>query len=452
MRSVMILCAAACAVVSLAAAEFRAGVGRELITPSTPFWLSGYASRTRPAETVRSELWAKALALEDPAGQRLVLVTTDLIGLPREVSDAVATRVTERYGIARDALILNSSHTHAGPAVWPNLKVMFDLDAEDTRRAREYAEGLREILTRVVGAALADLGPARVELGRGEAGFAMNRREPTPGGIRLGVNRPGPVDHEVPVLKVSGPEGGLRAVLFGYACHCTTLGGDFFEIDGDYAGVAQRVLEAAHPGGTALFVMLCGGDQNPQPRGTLALAQQHGEELAHAVEQVLAGDLQPVRPEIRTAHREVDLDFAPHTRTVFEEEQAQSANRFARRRADLMLEAYDAGEPVRSLRYPVQAARLGGEVTFLALGGEVVVDYALRAKAEYPEANLVVAAYCHDVACYIPSARVLREGGYEAVDSMIYYGQPGPFTESVEGKVFAAINQVLTTVSESAAE
>lgn len=451
MRHPILAWAAVCAVASLSAAEFRAGVGREPITPSLPFWLSGYASRAKPAETVRSELWAKALALEDPTGNRLVLVTTDLIGLPRQISDSVAERVAERYGITRAALVLNSSHTHAGPAVWPNLKVMFDLDAENTRKAREYAERLEVVLTRLVGAALADLAPARIEWGRGTAAFAMNRREPVAERIHLGVNPAGPVDHEVPVLRVSGSKGELRAILFGYACHCTTLGGDFFEIDGDYAGVAQRLLETAHPEGTALFLSLCGGDQNPQPRGTLALAEQHGEALADAVKRVLGGDLQRIKPQIRTAHAEVGLDFAPHTRATFEAE-LQSANRFARRRAELMLEAYDAAAPVRDLLYPVQAARLGDELTLLALGGEVVVDYALRAKAEYPEANLVVAGYCYDVACYIPSTRVLREGGYESVDSMIYYGQPGPFAECVEGKVFTAINQVLTQVSMPTAE
>lgn len=430
----------------LSAAGFQAGVAREMITPPTPFWLSGYASRSQPAPTVRSDLWAKALALEDPSGRRWVLVTADVIGLPRGLSDAVAVQARERHGLERAELILNASHTHAGPAVWPNLQVMFDLDAEDRQRAKEYAEELQEKLTGLVGAALSALAPATVDIGRGTAGFAINRRQAVSGQVRLGVNPDGPVDHEVPVLKVSGADGALRAVVFGYACHCTTLGGDFLEIDGDYAGAAQRLLEQAHPGAAAMFLTLCAGDQNPDPRGTWALAQRHGKELAASVERVLAGELQRVSPSIRAAHTEVELEFAPHSRDAFERE-AQSENRFQRRRAELMLEAYDAEAPVRGLPFPVQAVRLGNEVTLLGLAGEVVVDYALRAKAEYPEANLVVAAYCHDVPCYIPSVRVLREGGYESVESMIYYGQPGPLAECVEGRVFAAINRVLTAVA-----
>ncbi len=111
-----------------------------------------------------------------------------------------------------------------------------------------------------------------------------------------------------------------------------------------------------------------------------------------------------------------------------------------------MLEAYDSKHPVRTASYPVQAVRLGDRLTVLALGGEVVVDYALRTKQEYPGQDLVVAGYSNEVMSYIPSTRVLKEGGYEPVESMIYYGQPGPYRENVESTIFGAIHSVLKSV------
>jgi hypothetical protein len=249
----------------------------------------------------------------------------------------------------------------------------------------------------------------------------------------------------VPILQVTAADGRLRGVLFGYACHNTTLGGDFYQVDGDYAGAAQRAFEAAHPGAMALFLMLCGGDQNPSPRGTVEHVQQHGEELARAVDKALTGPLRTVGSGVRTAHTDILLDFAPHTREQFQTE-TQSSSPFNRRRAALMLAAYAEGRPMTQLKFPVQAVRLGDDLTLLALGGEVVIDYALRAKKEYPAEDLVVAGYCHDVPCYIPSVRVLREGGYEPDSSMIYYGQPGPLAESVEEKIFGAIHQVMRDV------
>jgi neutral ceramidase len=428
-----------------AAASFRAGLGRVKITPQTPIWMSGYAARSRASEGVMQGLWAKALALVDDKGNKVVLVSVNLIGLPRAISDEVAARVESKHGLARSQLVLNASHTHCGPAVRQNLAVMYDLDAENRSRVETYGAALTDSLVQVIGAALDALAPAELAVGHGSAGFAVNRREPTAQGFRIGVNPGGPVDHDVPVLKVSAPDGSLRVVLFAYACHNTTLGADIYQINGDYAGRAQAELEQTHPGAMAMFVMLCGGDQNPNPRGTLHLVNQHGRALASEVSRVLGTPLQPVRPPIRTAVEVVQLDFAAHSRAVFEEESQQS-NPYRQRRARLMLAAYDDGEPVRQTPYPVQAVRFNRDLTLLALGGEVVVDYAARSKREFPQETLIVAGYCHDVMCYIPSRRVLREGGYEAADSMIYYGQPGSFAESVEETISAAVHRVMKRV------
>jgi hypothetical protein len=253
------------------------------------------------------------------------------------------------------------------------------------------------------------------------------------------------VDHDVPVIAVHGADGKLRAALFGYACHNTTLGGDYYQITGDYAGFAQYELESMRPGVTALFVLLCGGDQNPNPRGTLEHAAAHGKTLAAEVDRVLTAGTTPLTLDLRAAFLVTQLAFAPHSREQYEEER-KSTNVFRARRAEQMLKAYDARVAVRSVLYPVQAIRFSPSVAILALGGEVVVDYALRAKKEYQGLDLIVAGYSNDVMCYIPSRRVLKEGGYEAVDSMVYYGQPGPFTEEVEETVFDAIHTALGRV------
>lgn len=430
---------------ALFSAEFKAGVARVPITPEGPIWMSGYAARKKPSEGVIHDLWAKALALEDRRGNRVVIVTTDLIGLPRAISDAVAARVQKQYGIERARLLLNSSHTHTGPVVRGNLNVMFDLTEEEARKIEHYSRTLTEKLVSVIGAALGRLAPADLSFGQGEARFAVNRREPTEKGIRIGVNPKGPVDHAVPVVRVTDPGGKLVAVLFGYACHNTTLTGEFYQISGDYAGFAQIELEKTFPGAAAMFVMLCGADQNPHPRSSLDLAEQHGRSLAAEVEKVLSGRLQPVRGPLRAAFRIVEPAFAPHTRETFEP-RLNDPNPVRARHARAMLATYDERRPIRRIPYPVQAIRFGNTLTVVALGGEVVVDYALRIKREFPGESIIVAGYSNDVMCYIPSLRVLREGGYEAVDSMLYYGQPGPFNEEIEETVFSGIYDVLKRV------
>jgi neutral ceramidase len=434
------------AALSLAtAADFRAGVSKIDITPQGPIWLSGYANRTHASTGVAHPLFAKALALDDGRGGRVVIVTTDLIGLPRAITDVVAARALKDYGLDRRQLLFNSSHTHTGPVVRPNLTTMFDLGPEDQKRLEDYSRKLTEDLATVIGGALGNLAPAKLSVGHGSAGFAINRRQFNPKGVAIGVNPQGPVDHDVPVLQVTGPDGTLQAVLFGYACHNTTMTGEFYEVSGDYAGYAQSAFESSHPGATAMFLMLCGGDQNPNPRSKPELAREHGQSLAAELTRVLGGAMKPVRPPIRSTYQVIELDFAHHSREMFEEER-NGSNKFKARRAAAMLAAYDERHPLRRTPYPVQAIRFGQELTLVALGGEVVVDYALRAKKEFPKQDLIVAGYSNDVMCYIPSQRVLKEGGYEAVDSMIYYGQPGPFADDVEERIFTAIHQSMKRV------
>ncbi len=425
-------------------AGIEAGVARVRITPDGPIWMSGYAVRNKPSEGVLLDLWAKALALKDEKGNRVVIVTTDLIGLPRSVSDVVAARVQQQYGLDRAALVLNSSHTHTGPVVRDNLNIMWELPPEQLERLRSYGQKLTDDLVTVVGAALGDLKPARLAYGEGTAGFAVNRREKTATGYKIGVNPGGPRDTTVPVLRVTGEKGALRAVLFGYACHNTTLGGNIYQISGDYAGFAQQEFEREHPGATALFLMLCGADQNPNPRGTVELATEYGRTLAREAARVAGGQMKPIEGRLRAAFRIVEPRFAPLTREHFEQELKDSLPARVRH-GRAMLKLYDEGRPIRRIPYPVQAIRFGDTVTLVALGGEVVIDYALRTKREF-KGPIIVAGYSNDVMCYIPSLRVLKEGGYEAEESMMWYGQPGPFDENIEEVVFGGIRSVMRRV------
>jgi len=427
------------------AADYRAGVATADITPKEPVWLSGYASRTRPAEGALQPLYAKALAVEDKKGTRIVVVTTDLIGLPRVITDVVAARLGKEHGIGRANVVFNSSHTHTGPVIRSNLSTMYNLSPDMSAKLDVYARDLTENLFQVAAAALGQLKPANLRYSEGTAGFAINRREAAAAGVRIGVNPKGPVDHTVPVLVVSGEDGKPFAVLFGYTCHNTTLTGEHYKYSGDYAGYAQAELESSMPGTTALFVILCGADQNPNPRSSEQLARDHGRALAEGVKAAAAKPGTPVKGNLRAAYQQIKLNFRSHTREDFVKE-SQSKNRYEVNRAQAMLKAYDEGSPVRTTPYPVQAIRFGNAVTMVALGGEVVIDYSIRIKKQYPKQSLFVAGYSNDVMSYIPSVRILREGGYEAESSMIYYGMPGPYSEDVEESIIGSVKSVMKRV------
>lgn len=419
---------------------FKAGIARKVITPADPAWLNGYASPQRfsPAAGKDHDLWAKAIVFEDQSKQKLVIVTTDVLGLSHEISEDISRSVKEQFGIPRSQILLNSSHTHSGPMIWPSAG-MFDYDTPNMIVVARYAQKLTSDIVELIGEAIANIHPVTVKSGNGSAGFAINRR-PEQFTTR-------PVDHDVPVLTIIDPKRNQpEAILFGYACHNTTLGGTYMNINGDYAGYAQLELEAKNAGITALFFQGCAGDINPAPRGTVELAEQHGKTLASAVQQVIGGKMQPVEGLIKTSWTEVPLEFPAFNLKQYQQE-IVSEDQYLQRRAKLMLSAYNKGWNVSTYKYPIQAIRFGKSLSILALAGETVVDYSLWTKKNYGgKEPLFVAGYSNEVMCYIPTQRILKEGGYEANSSMIYYVMPGPFAETVEEKILSGIKHVMKEI------
>lgn len=417
--------------------EFRAGVARVKITPETPVWLMGFGARTRPATEIGLDLYAKALALEDNAGGRVVIVTADLIGFTERSTNEVARRVMASRALRRDQIVFLASHTHSGPAVLDRMTISQGEGPAFDREAEAYTVRLIDRLEQLVASALDSVEPVTVSSGWAETGFAFNRRTEQLAVIRPGETFPAPVDHRVPVLRLKRKDGRDVALLFGYACHPTVLTGDTYEVSGDYPGYAQASVERSLPGVTAMFVPLSAGDQRATPRGSRLLAQKHGESLAAAA---ISAKLTPLRGRLQTAIDEIRLPFASHTKEAYEAE-ALSADRFAARRGKAMLAAMAARKMPLDTAYPIQAIRIGA-ISILALPGEVVVDYALHFKAKYGN-RVIVAGYASFLPGYIPTLRLQREGGYEAGDAMMYFMQPGWFTDEVESLVLAGSMRAL---------
>ncbi len=442
-----------CAMANQQQAEWKAGIASVAITPEQSMWMAGYAARTKPSEGKIHDLYAKALALEDAQGGRLVIVAVDLIGINREMRDWLEKEVKQRYQLDPARLLINASHTHCGPVLHKSRDSIYGnsfygLTPEQIQQCREYSQHLQKKLVQLIGEALDKPAPGRLAYTHARAGFAMNRRSKTERGYRISPNPDSPVDHDVPVLRVDGADGKLRAVMFGYACHNTTL--SFYKFCGDYAGFAQQYLEEAHPGATAFFISGCGGDQNPYPRGTLALAEQHGRALANAVEAALISQARPVRGPVQAVLETVTLEFAePPSREQLEEE-AKSDNKYERLHAEILLKELDETGKIRTTYpYLVQVVQFGDDLTLVGLAGEVVVDYSLRLKAELTDRTVWVGAYSNDVFGYVPSLRVLKEGGYEGGGAMRYTELPGPFAPSVETRVIDKVHELVKKVRAS---
>lgn len=428
-------------------AMWDVGLSRANITPKSPVWLAGYGSIRIPDGKIH-DLWMKAMALRDVTGNRVVLITSDFQGVPKIMSDRVFAQVQEKYQLARTQIIFTFSHNHCGPRLGDDLIDYYEVDEAQEKLVSEYTDLMVAATVQLVGEALDDLSPATIAIGSGKATFAVNRRNnreaDVPDLIAAGT-LVGPVDHSVPVLTVTRPDGKLEAVLFGYACHPTTL--SFMTWCGDYPGFAQVEIEQKHPGAMAMFVNTCGGDQNPLPRRTVELCEKYGHMLAVGVEEAIQQPLTPVQPKLRTAFEMIEL---PYLHVVDREELTgllQDGNALKARWAKRLLNKLDEGHQFESAYpYPVHAWRLGDEMLLIGMGAETVVDYALRFKSDFGPGTWVC-GYADDMISYIPSKRVWLEGGYEGGWNLYEYGRPafrwsGEIEDLISGSVHKLVKQV----------
>jgi len=428
---------------------WKAGVSRAVLTPQTDVWLAGYGSK-RVATEIIHDLWMKALALEDAEGKRVVLITSDFQGVSKMMSDVVFAGLKEKYGLDREQVMLTFSHNHCGPRLGDDLIDYYPVEAEQEVLVAEYTKKMEARCIKLVGEALADLAPARIQQGMGHTTFAVNRRDNKESEVTKmreeGKALKGVVDHDVPIMTVIRPDGKLEVVLFGYACHPTTL--SFTKWCGDYPGFAQIEIEKKHPGVTAMFVNTCGGDQNPLPRRTVELCETYGHMLAVGVEEGLEKPLSPVSSGIQTSFEIIHLDYLK----VVDREDLQLAtekgNALKKRWAVRMMKKLDAGEKFdSSYPYPIHAWRLGEEMLVIGMGAETVVDYALRFKKEFGKGTWVC-GYSDDMISYIPSRRVWEEGGYEGGSNLYEYGRPAfRWAGDIEERIVKSVHKQVKKVA-----
>lgn len=428
---------------------WQAGAARVVVTPDKYMWMAGYGGRKSPADGKLTELWAKALVLDDSDGNRGVVICLDLVGIGRDLSREICSQLEKVHSLKRHQIVICTSHTHSGPVVGKNLAPLhyWGVDAAQRKLIDDYALALVGKVVDVVGRAIQDIEPARLQWGSGHESFAVNRRNNPSGEVaerRTQGTLVGPVDHDVPVLSVRDKKGTLKTVLFGYACHATTIG--LQQWCGDYPGYAQIKVEERHPGCVAMFWAGCGADQNPLPRRSIDLAKQYGSELADAVEEVLSAALPELPAKLSLNYREVDAplsELPTREQLLSDTPVEQQIGSYQERWAKHLLKKIESEGALKGhYLYPVSVWTIGNEIDFVTLGGEVVVDYAIRLKRERFGHRTWVAGYSNDVMAYIPSLRVLREGGYEGGASNVYYGLPALWSEQIEETIIQAVHDL----------
>jgi neutral ceramidase len=374
--------------------EFLFGHARRRITPPLGITMMGYGARTEGAKAIHDDLWANAVALSDGT-QRLLVLALDVCEMPLYTTHLLKGAIMQATGLQPDQILINTSHTHAGPDVG----VVVSEDALILYEPAYFVESA-QVCANVCQDALADLAPATLRVGSAAVDVGGSRRERTPDGTTvIGVNPEGP---RMPVLTAwtfSRPEA-TDVIWWTLPLHGATVTADNLQISAEWMGAAVRRFEADQDETVAVFLQGCCGDQNPyRERNSFEQMDEHGVDVALALEDALASS-QDVE-SLPLVHRWRTV-LLPSARGGFQ-------------------------------RLPVHGLRLG-DAALVSLAGEPFVAYALHGQGLRPGPATMVLGYTDGTVGYLPTADAFEEGGYEP-NSWKGFADGEPLTQQVEGIV-----------------
>jgi hypothetical protein len=421
-------------------ASLRAGLGRSVITPPRGSHLIGYGDRFRGASRVHDDLTATALVLEDGA-TRLTIVALDMLCLHEDLVARIRGRCAGEVWIA-------CSHTHAGPIAFA--------DRRSSRRRRRLVEGIVDKVVGAVADAGRSLAPAALRYAVGEAGIAINRREPGPDGkIELGMNPEGPVDPSLGVLQVLDERGAVRATLVNFACHPAVLSPKNRQISAEWPGVMRREVQAA-TGGACLFLQGATGNLNPKHEWgdhDLAAMERLGKEVGRAVIELCERGVAPiVATPLASAREEIGLPVVERPRESYRETAARIL-RVPRFAIDPMLRYLYPWRP-RLRPGPDGRPEFPMEVLVFRIGDLALVAHAAETFTEIgkairdgsPAPHTLFAGYSNGCIGYLPTASAHAEGGYEVEQAPLAYRMSGTFDPGCAAAVTARSIQMVASL------
>jgi hypothetical protein len=378
----------------------------------------------------------------------MVLISLDVVGLPRELSDRIRTDVVQQLGVDWNLVLLNASHTHSGPYMIRSL--MAGVTAAPQVET-DYFEALQLKIAQTTRTAAKALRPVTLEVFEGSSDVAINRRGKNKEGRRgMLPDAAGPYDPKLWVLRLTPADKSAPAIVFSYACHPVIVYGYAYSaISADFPGVARRVLrEATGEKAHVQFVQGFAGDVRPRVVADLenhrfraskpADLERAGQELAAAVQAALKGSARPLALSLAGTS---DRPFMPRDKPPpreFYEKMRQDAltktNKFHLAVSDYWLKRYDTGEGfARGDAWSLGLIRLAEDQWIVHSAGEPCVGWREKMAAWLKPLNIVTFGYTQEAKSYLPTESMLPEGGYEVLESnQTRASTPAPFAVGIE--------------------
>lgn len=430
--------------INRANATLFVGTNRTDITPDGPIHLIPTAPTPRTSTGVTRRLFAR-IAVFRQGGRNAVFVSADSLFIPHNRIEGLKRRIAETWGIDVSAVFVQATHTHSAPFPAAGYyAAVYDssLDAEYDA----YFRRVEDAVFAGVGSALAGLEPVTVWRGTGRCGFSSYRRKEIDGQWVMAPDDGGPKDPELTVVRFRREDGSDKALFVHFACHPTVTYED--RISPDYPGTAMELLEeASGDGAVALFLQGCCGDVRPglvrdgkYYSGSDDDVRRLAGELADETRAVLARPMRELATTgIDCRRLEIELPFREVPAAAELEAWRDDPGHMGARSRKLLAHPQFL-KPSESLRLGYLALAEG--LALVGMSGEMVAAYGRYAKAAGGD-RIVALGLTDGNAGYVPTARQLAEGGYEAYDFFYRHGFPSPYDPVVEEKVRAALDAII---------
>lgn len=409
------------------------------VTPPVGCYLQGHLARNKPSLKVHDPLFLKILTIFD-GSKRAAVITSDLLGFSEEfVSDFEKKLEKERLEI--DFYILSASHTHTGPFMF--MKNLWVKD-EAWKVLPDYLSLLqKKIIGGIKEAVLKEEFVEEVKFGKSklDIGIINRRRKREDGLVEMAPNPEGICDYELSVISFLKDKK-VCAIFFNYSCHPTTLSTDIYEISADYPGVAQKVVEDFY-GCISFFTNGACGDVRPAiiengkfKGGTFEDIERMGRILGCEVIKIVESSKKIEVEKIDYRKEKINLPFDENylfknideLKTKYKNFKTYSPERFNFWKQYWIENLKNKIEVPNFLPFEISILKIG-DIKIIGLNGEIVAEYAIKIKEKIE--NAIIVGYSGVDIGYIPTKKIIEEGGYEG-EVFLLYGYPAPFSKEIE--------------------
>lgn len=422
----------------------KAGFSRVKITPPAGTPMTGFGDRDLDpggSRGVHDDLYARALYLSQ-GDEDILIMGFDLLFFSRDEADRFKGALGRVLGLSPDRILLNTSHTHSGPKVgtWyytPRDPLYLDFLEKAVLEAGRGAAGSRRDVT--------------VWAGETTTRLPVSRRKILPDGtVEFAPTRKGIVYDKLPFVLFKDGAGAPVCLLFSVACHPSMIKGDdrAFQISADYAGAAMAKLDKYLGRPASLFLQGAGADAKPSVTavgeetwrpGTWEDWDAAGEMVSGEVIQALEKKSARVEPALGAVLVEKEFPLAaPRSREgyakiavdpgVFDFGIPEVVRMWAEEQARLLERGFGLRNSVPIL---IHGIRISGSLRFVGVEAELAAELGWLIRGFYGTGLTIPLGYSNGAQAYLPSSKMIREGGYE-VESFWEYHQPARFQKGVE--------------------